>query len=531
MIEKDIDFNKDAKSKLHTGVNKIADAVKSTLGAAGTTVILEDDLGRPHVTKDGVTVARYINLSDPVEHLAASIVKQASIRTADEAGDGTTTSIVLTQALVNEAEKVMKEDPSLNPTSIRKAIEDSVEVVVEFLEGKAKPVTTETLIDVASISANNDPELGAIIAEAYDKVGVDGVVTIEESMGSQTYVDVVEGTRIKRGYHSPYMITDKEKNQAILENPLVLVSDKKVNTVEDIELPLKFAMQSKRPLLIVADVETAVMNTLNVNKARGVLQVNVLAPEGVGLNRFELLEDLAVMTGGIVVSDETGNDWNGVTPEFLGEAKKSVSTNKETILTLNLEKTADAVKEQAERVRAILANKEDTDNDWHYKDRLSRLAGGIAAIYVGALTEVEMKEKKDRVDDAVCATKAALEEGILPGGGTALAHAATKIFGMIMKGKTEEEKAGLSILWAALFSPIETIMTNSGVQNTDDILEVIQNCGRFTTGYDVKKKRVRNMYTAGVIDPLKVTKNALRNAASVATTILQTNCVISNKRA
>ena len=237
------------------------------------------------------------------------------------------------------------------------------------------------------------------------------------------------------------------------------------------------------------------------------------------------------MTGGVVVSDETGNDWNGVTSEFLGEAKKSVSTNKETVLTLNLEKTANAVKEQAERVRSILSNKEDTDNDWHYKDRLSRLAGGIAAIYVGALTEVEMKEKKDRVDDAVCATKAALEEGILPGGGTALTHAATKIFGLIMKGKTEEEKAGFSILWAALFAPIETIMTNSGVDNTDDVLEVIQNCGRFTTGYDVKKKRVRNMYTAGVIDPLKVTKNALRNAASVATTILQTNCVISNKRA
>ena len=530
MIEKDIDFNQDAKDKLQSGVNKIADAVKSTLGAAGTTVILEDDLGRPHVTKDGVTVARYINLSDPVEHLASSIVKQASIRTADEAGDGTTTSIVLSQAIVNEATKALKEN-NLNATSVRKAIESGVDIVCKFLESKAKPVTAETLIDVASISANNDTELGQIIAEAYDKVGVDGVVTIEESMGSQTYVDVVEGTRIKRGFHSPYMITDKEKNQAILENPLVLVSDKKVNTVEDIELPLKFAMQSKRPLLIVADVETAVMNTLNVNKARGVLQVNVLAPEGVGLNRFELLEDLAVMTGGVVVSDETGNDWNGVTAEFLGEAKKSVSTNKETILTLNLEKTAGAVKEQAERVRAILSNKEDTDNDWHYKDRLSRLAGGIAAIYVGALTEVEMKEKKDRVDDAVCATKAALEEGILPGGGAALTHAATKLLKYIKEAKSDDEQQGLFILYNSLFSPIETIMKNSGVEETDDLVSKIQECGRFTTGYDVKKKRVRNMYTAGVIDPLKVTKNALKNAASVATTILQTNCVISNKRA
>lgn len=531
MIEKDIDFNQDAKNKLQSGVNKIADAVKSTLGAAGTTVILEDDLGRPHVTKDGVTVARYINLSDPVEHLAASIVKQASIRTADEAGDGTTTSIVLSQAIVNESILALENDSTLNPTSVRKHIEDGVEIVCDYLENKAKPVTKETLISVASISANNDPELGEIIAEAYDKVGVDGVVTIEESMGSQTYVDVVEGTRIKRGYHSPYMITDKEKNQAILENPLVLISDKKVNTVEDVEIPLKFAMQAKRPLLIVADVETAVMNTLNVNKARGVLQVNVLAPEGVGLNRFELLEDLAVMTGGIVVSDETGNDWNGVTSEFLGEAKKSVSTNRETILTLNLEKTADAVSDQAERVRLILSNKEDTDNDWHYKDRLSRLSGGIAAIYVGALTEVEMKEKKDRVDDAVCATKAALEEGILPGGGAALAHAASKLLKYIRESKTNDEKQGFFILYNSLFSPIETIMKNSGVDDTDKPLSKIQDCGRFTTGYDVKKRSVRNMYTAGVIDPLKVTKNALKNAASVATTILQTNCVISNKRA
>lgn len=530
MIEKEIDFNDEAKRKLQSGVDKIANAVKSTLGAAGTTVILEDDLGRPHVTKDGVTVSRYINLSDPVEHLAAQIVKQASIRTADEAGDGTTTSIVLTQAMVREAFNIIQER-DVNVTSMRKEIEECVEDVCSFLETKSKPVTTETLVNVATISANDDLELGSIIAEAYEKVGVDGVVTIEESMGSQTYVDIVEGTRIKRGFFSPYMITDKEKNQAVLENPLVLVSDKKVNTVEDIELPLKFAMQSKRPLLIVADVETAVMNTLNVNKARGVLQVNVLAPEGVGLNRFELLEDLAIMTGAVVVSDETGNDWNGVTDEFLGEAKKSVSTNKETILTLNLEKTADAVKEQAERVRSILNNKEDVDNDWHYKDRLSRLAGGIAAIYVGALTEVEMKEKKDRVDDAVCATKAALEEGILPGGGAALLHASHRLWKKMKTNSSLIRNGGYDVVWAALDAPFETILINAGVNDTDKVNEVIANSGRFTTGYDVKKMKARDMYTAGIIDPLKVTKNALKNAASVATTILQTNCVISNKRA
>lgn len=530
MIEKDIDFNEDAKDKLRSGVNKIANAVKSTLGAAGTTVVLEDDLGRPHVTKDGVTVARYVNLSDPVEHLAAEIVKQASIKTADEAGDGTTTSIVLAQAIINQAYKSLESFPNLNVTELRKSIEEASEVVCDFLDSKSKPVNKETLKYVASISANNDSELGKIISDAYNIVGVDGVLTIEESMSKETYVDVAEGTRIKRGFHSPYLITDKEKNQAILDNPFVLVSDKKINTIEDIEIPLKVAMNAKRPLLIISDIETAVVNTLNVNKARGVLQVNVLIPEGVGLNRFELLEDLAVMTGAVVVSDDTGNDWNGVTAEFLGQAKKSVSTNKETIVTLNLEKTADAVKKQVERVKSILKSKEDEDNHWHYKDRLSRLSGGIAAIYVGALSEVEMKEKKDRVDDAVSATRAALEEGILPGGGSALLHATNKLLSMQLKGKTNEVKQGYHVLYKAIEEPFISILSNAGA-DAEKNSEIVLNSGRYTTGYDVKKDRVGNMYSFGIIDPLKVTKNALRNAVSVATTILQTNCVISNKRA
>ena len=260
------------------------------------------------------------------------------------------------------------------------------------------------------------------------------------------------------------------------------------------------------------------------------LQVNVLSPEGVGLNRFELLEDLAVMTGAVVVSDDTGNDWNGVTAEFLGEAKKSVSTNKETILTLNLKKTADAVKAQAERVKSILKNKEDVDNDWHYKDRLSRLSGGIAAIFVGASTEIEMKEKKDRVDDAVSATKAALEEGILPGGGVALYNAVSKLNGQVLRGKTKEIRAGARILQMSLMEPMKTILLNAGVK-VKKIEDQMVDSGRFTNGYDVKKGRFGNLYTIGIIDPLKVTKNALKNAVSVATTILQTNCVISNKRA
>tara|TARA_Y100000114_G_scaffold143463_1_gene151032 strand:+ start:986 stop:2575 length:1590 start_codon:yes stop_codon:yes gene_type:complete len=529
MIEKNIDFHDDAKVSLIEGVNKVADAVSSTLGAAGTTVILEDQTGRPHITKDGVTVAKTINLSDPVEHLAAEIIKQASIKTADEAGDGTTTSIVLARAIIRNAFEKIKENPKINVTKLREEIEYLSDKVYQYLDKKAKPVDEQSVESVATISANNDATLGKIISQAYNKVGVDGVVTIEESMTSETYVEIVEGTRIKKGFQSPYLITDKEKNTVVLDNPFVLISDKKIDVLEDIEVPLKAAMNTKRSLLIISEIEQPVMNVLNVNKAKGILKVNVLPPEGVGLNRFELLEDLAAMTGAIVVSDQTGNDWNGVTPEFLGEAKKSVSTNKETILTLNLKKTADAVSSQVERIKSILKNKEDVSNDWHYKDRLSRLSGGIAAIFVGAHTEVEMKEKKDRVDDAICATRAALEEGILPGGGVALFHASSTIFGMAV-GKKEERRIACEILYKALEEPFKTIVNNSGL-NVDHIEEKIIKSGRHSYGYDVKNKRTGDMFKYGIIDPLKVTKMALKNAISVSNTILQTNCVISNKRA
>lgn len=530
MIEKNIDFHDDAKSSLINGINKVADAVSSTLGAAGTTVILEDQTGRPHITKDGVTVAKTINLSEPVEHLAAEIIKQASIKTADEAGDGTTTSIVLARSIISNAFKKIKENPKINVTILREEIDYISEKVCKYLDKKAKPVDQYSVENVATISANNDPTLGKIISQAYNKVGVDGVVTIEESMrpDHKTYVEIVEGTRIKRGFQSPYLITDKEKNTVVLDNPFVLISDKKIDTLDDISIPCKAAMNTKRSLLIISEIEQTVMNVLNVNKAKGIIKVNVLPPEGVGLNRFELLEDLASMTGAIVVSDQTGNDWNGVTAEFLGEAKKSVSTNKETILTLNLKKTADAVNEKIERIKAIIKNKEDISNDWHYKDRLSRLSGGIAAIFVGAHTEIEMKEKKDRVDDSICATRAALEEGILPGGGAALFHASSTIYWGIEE--KEERRAACEILWRSLREPLKTIVNNSGMP-VSEIEEKVGASGRHSYGYDVKNKRIGDMFRYGIIDPLKVTKMALKNAISVSNTILQTNCVISNKRA
>lgn len=530
MIEKDITFDENARLKLGNGINNLANAVKQTLGAAGNTVILEDEVGRPHITKDGVTVAKSINLSDPVEHLGATVVKQASIKTADEAGDGTTTSIVITQGLINSAfEKIDK--GGLNVTKLRNSLESLSKDVVEGLIKRSKEVTEANLKDVATISANNDPELGDIIADAYLKVGVDGVVTIEESMTKTTYIDVVEGTRIKRGFESPYMITDKEKNQAVLENPYVLISDKKIQTVEDIEPCLKAAMTSKRPILIVAEMETAVINLLNVNKARGTIMVNVVSPEGVGLNRFELLEDLALMTDAIIISDETGNDFSAVDESFLGEARKSVSTDKETILTLKKsEKIANAIGERAEMVKSVLKEKKDTVNDWHYKDRLSRLSGGIAAIHIGALTEVEMKEKKDRVEDAIFATRAALEEGIVAGGGVALYNAAMDVQSRYFKEKDKEMKEACLILAKALVAPIQQILSNASMEY-DEFVEKIDSVRRRNYGYDVKKKRFGNMFSLGIIDPLKVTRNAVQNAISVSITILTTNCVISNKRA
>lgn len=517
MIEKDIHYDREAREKLASGINKIADAVKTTLGAAGNTVILEDERGRPHITKDGVTVARSVNLSDPVEHLGASIMRQASIKTADEAGDGTTTSMVIAQELVRLAFEKIDSGADVSVNELRRELERLSRLVIAELEKVAIPVTDELLDHVAAISANNDPVLGKIIADAYKKVGVDGAVTIEQSMTMDTYTEIVEGTRIKKGFHSPYMVTDKEKNQAILDKPLVMVSDKTVTSIDDIEPILMVAVRSKRPLLIISEVDIPVMNTLNVNKAQGVLQVNVVSPEGVGMNRFELLEDLAIMTGAILISDETGNDFSAVNETFLGQAIKSVSTDRETIITLE---TADAVKERAELVRQIIKKNEDKANLWHYKDRLSRLAGGVAAIYVGASTEVEMKEKKDRVEDAIHATRAALSEGIVPGGGVALFNVAGKF-----KGGVAED-----ILSEALRAPLRQILTNAGVDIPSAEQKIVRS-HRKGYGVDVKRMRYGKMIDMGIIDPLKVTKNAVLNSVSVAVTILTTNCVVSNKRA
>ena len=530
-IEKFVDFGDEANLFLRQGINTLANAVKTTLGAAGKTVIIEDDFGKPHVTKDGVTVAKSINLSHPVEHMGASIIRDASVKTGDIAGDGTTTSVVLAQDIIKHATDKMQGEPHLNHNVVRERMRAIGEDILGYLKKNTKKVTKKQLQSVATISANNDPVLGSVVAEAFEKVGTDGAVSIETSSNQKTYVKVVDGTRIKRGYASNYLITDREKSLCVLENALVLVADKEIKKWADIQFYLEASITQKRPLLIVGEVEQNVMANINNNKLRGALDICVVAPEGVGSNRLELLEDLAVMTGATVVSDDTGVDWTNVGVGNMGSVKKVVSSANHTILTLD-GTTSKEIKDQAKVVKSLLDSKDDPHNNWHYKDRISRLAGGVATIYVGAYTEVELKEKKDRVDDAVCATRAALEEGILPGGGAALYHASIYLFKKNMKPSSDQEHdAAAFILYNSLTSPIATIMINSGKTGAevDDILRDMAD-KPIETGFDVIGKQTVDMYKAGIIDPAKVTTTAFKNALSVAEIVLQTNCIVTNKR-
>jgi chaperonin GroEL len=521
MIEKEILFGSDAKQKLINGVNIVADAVKVTLGAAGRNVAIEDERGLPHLSKDGVTVARSINLSDPTENLGASIIKQASTRSADNAGDGTTTTAVLTQSIVNKAITLI--DEKTNITQFKKGMQVASNDIVEALKKQSKKVNNKTLKSVARISANNDAELGDIIADAYLKVGVDGAVTMEESMSSKTYVD---GTKIKKGYNSPYLVTNQQKQEAVLENPLVFVSDQEIKSLEDI-LPLcEAAMQNKRSLLIISDVEDGVMNTLNVNKAKGVIKVNVVSPEGFGIKRFELLQDLCALTGATLASDETGNDLSTVDSSYLGEAFKCISDVHQTILITDREKYQDDIEARLVNVRESISNSENKMDLWHYEDRLGRLCGGIAVVKVGANSEVEMKEKKDRVDDAIKATKAALEEGILPGGGIAFID----VLNSLKQPNLDSDFGkGYTSVWYALSSPLNQILKNAGV-NPQDIYSDIAREDTKGFGYNVITEKLGDMFKMGVIDATKVLRNAIENAVSVSSILLTTEATITNKR-
>lgn len=532
MIEKDITLN--PSEKLLEGVKKLKEAVGSTLGPGGSTVLLEDEIGRPHSTKDGVTVARAINLTDPVEHLAMSVVRQASMKTGDNAGDGTTTSVVIAYELIwtaiDRINSKQRDGESINIHSFCAALKSEISDAISYIENKKIEADTELLSDVARISANNDEELGDLIAGAYSALGKDLVFTMEESLDGSTYVEPIEGTRIKKGYTSSYLINDKEKSRVVYENCLVLVSDKKIETIESVMELLKFSITNQKPLLIVAELEQSVMQAINVNKASGKLRVNVVSPEGVGNSRFELLEDLCVMTGAKLISDETGDGMFHISPDFLGRCKKVVSTSSETTVVLPAE-TADAVSSKLEEVKQILDKNQDKSLIYHIKDRLSRLHGGVAALYVGARTEVEMKEKKDRIDDAVQATRAALEQGVVPGGGVSYFRAAKRAE---KKSKNKREKdinrLAQQVIFLALQEPIYLILENSGCSQ-DDIMTNVYKSPRFNYGYDAKNNKYGDLISMGIVDPFKVVKNVLENAVSVATEILTTNATITNKRA
>ena len=520
MIVKNISFGDEARQALIQGINKIADAVKTTLGARGNTVLIESEqhVGGITITKDGVTVANSINLMDPTENLAVMMMKEASSKTATEAGDGTTTAIVLAQAVIHEWEKRVKKQ--MNQTEIIRAIQKSGEYVVELLSDSSKKVSDNNLIDVATVSANNDKELGEIISEAYNKVGVNGVVTVENSDGNNTSCSVTEGVRVARGYDSRYYITDRRLGVCEMANPYVMVLDQEVENLLSIEQVVADVMHEGQSLLIIGHLKPAVINALNLNRTRNHLKVCSIQPPQFGWKSKELMEDIALVTGATYFSESTGDNLQLVRREDLGRCDKAVISSDETIVMCSEDKQEDVASKVAQIWQEHDAEKDKTRREF-MKERIAILSGQIGIIHVGASSDIELKEKRDRVDDAVCATRAALEDGILPGGGVALRDIA-KIVGAKEVDTLEERVAG-AIMEQVLRYPYNQILINAGMEdNTTD--------PKRGHGIDVKVNKSGSMTKMGIIDPTKVTKSAVANAISVATTILSTNAIITNIR-
>ncbi len=521
-MAKELKFDIDARDNLKKGIDALANAVKVTLGPKGRNVVLEKKFGGPQITKDGVTVAKEIELSDPFENMGAQMVKEVASKTNDDAGDGTTTATVLAQSIVNVGIKNVT--AGANPMDLKRGIDKAVAAVVKNLGGQSKPVGDDTskIEQVASISANNDNSIGALIAEAMTKVKKEGVITIEESKSSDTYVDVVEGMQFDRGYISPYFVTDTEKMEAVLENPYILIHDKKISTMKDLLPVLEATAQNGRPLLIISeDVDGEALATLVVNKLRGSLKIAAVKAPGFGDRRKEMLEDIAILTGGTVISEEKGLKLEGATLDMLGTAEK-VTIDKENSTIVNgagEKKMIDA------RVNQIRKQIENTTSDYDrekLQERLAKLAGGVAVIYVGAASEVEMKEKKDRFDDALSATRAAVEEGIVAGGGVSYIRALAAL--EKMKGDNDDETTGIAIIRRALEEPLRMIVENAGMEGSV-VVQAIKE-GKDDYGYNARTEKYENLFEAGVIDPTKVTRVALENAASIAGMFLTTECVI-----
>ena len=523
-MAKNISFSGDARNKLQDGVNALADAVKVTLGPKGRNVILQKSFGSPHVTKDGVSVAREIELEDPIANMGAQMVKEVAAKTADVAGDGTTTATVLAQAIVNAGLKSVA--AGANPMDLKRGIDKAVNKVIDHLKASSELVGSDIdkIKQVATISANDDKEIGSLIAEAMEAVTINGVITVEEAKGRETYVEKVVGMQFDRGYLSPYFVTNPESMDAEFENPYILIHDKKISNIQSIVPVLEKAHGAGRPLLIIAeDVDSQALSTLVVNRLRLGLKIAAVKAPGFGDRRKAMLQDIAILTGGTLISEETGHSLEAVELEQLGSAER-VNIDKDNTTIVN----GIGAKENVEsRIAEIKNQIKNTNSDYDrekLQERLAKLAGGVAVLYIGASTEVEMKEKKDRVDDALHATRAAVEEGIVAGGGVAFVRAISELDGF--EGVNDDETTGVNIVRIALELPLRTIVNNAGLEGSVIVMKVRENEGSF--GFNARTEKYEDLKAAGVIDPTKVARVAIENAGSIAAMILTTECVIND---
>ena len=523
-MAKIITFDTQARDALKRGVDALANAVKVTLGPRGRNVVIEKKFGGPSITKDGVTVAKEIELEDAIENMGAQMVKEVASKTADLAGDGTTTATVLAQAIITAGLKNVA--AGANPMDLRRGMDKAVKIIIADIEKQSEKVgnSYQMIEQVASISANNDNEIGSLIAKAMEKVKTEGVITVEEAKGTETTVEVVEGMQFDRGYLSPYFITDADKMETELENPYILIYDKKISTMKDLLPILEQTAKAGRPLMIIAeDVDGEALSTLVVNKIRGALKVSAVKAPGFGDRRKAMLEDIAILTNGTVISEERGFALETATLELLGSCEKIV-TDKDNTTIINGEGNSDSIKA---RVNQIKAQIDSTTSDYDrekLQERLAKLAGGVAVLYVGAASEIEMKEKKDRVDDALAATRAAVEEGIVAGGGVAIVRAAKKL--EKLTGDNDDEQTGINIIERAIEEPLRQIVANAGMEGSVIVNKVRE--GKNDFGFNAKTVEFENMMKAGIIDPAKVVRVALQHAASVAGMLLTTECVISD---
>jgi chaperonin GroEL len=522
-MAKNIIFNTESRDALKRGVDALANAVKVTLGPKGRNVVIGKSFGGPIITKDGVTVAKEIELDDVVENMGAQMVKEVASNTNDLAGDGTTTATVLAQAIITAGLKNVA--AGANPMDVKRGIDKAVKVLIKDIKSQAQTVgnSYDKIEQIASISANNDNVIGSLIAEAMKKVKTEGVITVEEAKGTETHVEVVEGMQFDRGYLSPYFITDAEKMEANMENPFILIYDKKISAMKDLLPILEQTAKAGRPLVIIAeDVDGEALSTLVVNKIRGALKVSAVKAPGFGDRRKAMLEDIAILTNGTVVSEERGFKLESTTLEMLGTAEK-ITIDKDNTTLVNGAGDSNTIKARINQIKAQIESSTSDYDKEKLQERLAKLAGGVAVLYVGAPTEVEMKEKKDRVDDALAATRAAVEEGIVPGGGVAIVRATDKL--AKLKGDNDDEQTGINIITRAAEEPLRQIVENAGLEGSVIVAKVREGKGDF--GFNAKTEVYENLYKAGVIDPAKVVRVALENAASVAGMLLTTECVIA----